>query len=126
MTVIVAHDTPDAIRGMLKRWFIEPSPNVFVGTLNRRTHEKTLEYIRRNAAGIGLLIVNSREILSRRGCKGSSDSAAAYRDISPPSEAPITSTSVVQTESADGQAASTVSIIFRRHSALLSQNLIPT
>src|SRR5438874_4172456 len=24
MTVIVAHDTPDAIRGMLKRWFIEP------------------------------------------------------------------------------------------------------
>jgi CRISPR-associated endoribonuclease Cas2 subtype I-E len=41
MTVIVAHDTPDAIRGMLKRWFIEPRPNVFVGTLNRRTHEMT-------------------------------------------------------------------------------------
>ena len=34
MTVIVANDTPDAIRGMLKRWFIEPRPNVFVGTLN--------------------------------------------------------------------------------------------
>ena len=59
MTVIVAHDTPDAIRGMLKRWFIEPRPNVFVGTLNRRTHEKTIEYIKRNAADIGLLIVNS-------------------------------------------------------------------
>ena len=27
MTIIVAHDTPDAIRGMLKRWFIEPRPN---------------------------------------------------------------------------------------------------
>jgi CRISPR-associated endoribonuclease Cas2 subtype I-E len=43
MTVIIANDTPDAIRGMLKRWFIEPCPNVFVGTLNRRTHEKTIE-----------------------------------------------------------------------------------
>lgn len=59
MTVIVAHDTPDAIRGMLKRWFIEPRPNVFVGTLNRRTHEKTIEYIKRNAKDIGLLIVSS-------------------------------------------------------------------
>ncbi|MGA2076146.1 MAG: type I-E CRISPR-associated endoribonuclease Cas2e [Terriglobia bacterium] len=59
MTVIIAKDTPDAIRGMLKRWFIEPRPNVFVGSLNRRTHEKTIEYIKRNAADVGLLIVNS-------------------------------------------------------------------
>ncbi len=59
MTVVVASETPDAIRGMLKRWFIEPRPNVFVGTLNRRTHEKTIDYVKRNAAGIGLLIVSS-------------------------------------------------------------------
>lgn len=59
MTVIVARDTPDAIRGMLKRWFIEPRPNVFVGTLNRRTHEKTIEYIKRNAGDVGLLIVSA-------------------------------------------------------------------
>ena len=59
MTVIVANDVPDSIRGMLKRWFIEPRPNVFVGTLNRRTDEKTLEYIKRNARGIGLLIISS-------------------------------------------------------------------
>ncbi len=57
MTVIVAHDTPPAIRGMLKRWFIEPQANVFVGTLNRRTRDKTLDYIKRNAADIALLIV---------------------------------------------------------------------
>ena len=37
MTVLVANDTPAAIRGMLKRWFVEPKPNVFVGTVNRRT-----------------------------------------------------------------------------------------
>ncbi len=59
MIVIVAHDTPDAIRGMLKRWFIEPRPNVFVGTLNRRTQEKTIEYIKRNAGEIGLIIISS-------------------------------------------------------------------
>ena len=44
---------------MLKRWFIEPRPNVFVGTINRRTREKTLEYIKRNAAGLGMLIISS-------------------------------------------------------------------
>jgi CRISPR-associated protein Cas2 len=59
MTVIVAHDTPDAVRGMLKRWFIEPRPNVFVGTLNRRTHEKTIDYIRRCAGDVALLIISS-------------------------------------------------------------------
>jgi CRISPR-associated protein Cas2 len=59
MTVIVANDTPDAIRGMLKRWFIEPRPNVFVGTINRRTRDKTLEYIKRNAEGLGMLIISS-------------------------------------------------------------------
>ena len=59
MTVIVARDTPDAIRGMLKRWFIEPKPNVFVGTINRRTRERTLDYIKRNAQGLSLLIISS-------------------------------------------------------------------
>lgn len=57
MTVIVANDTPPAIRGMLKRWFVEPKPNVFVGTVNRRTRDKTLEYIRRNAPRLGLLVI---------------------------------------------------------------------
>ncbi len=59
MTVLVANDTPPAIRGMLKRWFIEPKPNVFVGTVNRRTREKTLEYIRRNAPNLGLLVITT-------------------------------------------------------------------
>ena len=59
MTVIVANDVPPAIRGLLKRWFVEPRPNVFVGTVNRRTREKTLEYVRRNAPGLGLLVIAS-------------------------------------------------------------------
>lgn len=59
MTVIICNDTPPAIRGMLKRWFVEPKPNVFVGTVNRRTREKTLEYIRRNAPGLGMLVLST-------------------------------------------------------------------
>lgn len=59
MTVIVANDTPPYIRGILKRWFVEPRPNVFVGTVNRRTREKTIEYVRRNAPDLGLLVIAS-------------------------------------------------------------------
>lgn len=59
MTVIVCNDTPPAIRGMLKRWFVEPKPNVFVGTVNARTREKTLQYIRRNAPGLGMLVLST-------------------------------------------------------------------
>ena len=49
MTVIVANDPPAAI---------EPRPKVFVGTINRRTREKTLDYIKRNAGGLGMLIIS--------------------------------------------------------------------
>ena len=59
MTVIIANDTPDAIRGMLKRWFVEPRPNVSVGTLNARTHAKTLDYIKRNAPEFGMLMIST-------------------------------------------------------------------
>jgi len=57
MTVLICNDTPPAIRGLLKRWFIEPKPNVFVGTVNQRTREKTLQYIRRNAPRLGILVI---------------------------------------------------------------------
>jgi CRISPR-associated protein Cas2 len=57
MTVIITNDTPPAIRGLLKRWFIEPKPNVFVGSVNARTRDKTLEYIRRNAPELGMLVI---------------------------------------------------------------------
>ena len=59
MTVIVCNNTPDAVRGMLKRWFIEPKPNVFVGSVNSKVRDKTIEYIRRNARDIGILILAS-------------------------------------------------------------------
>ena len=45
MNVIVANYVPPFIRGHLKRWFSELLPNVFVGTLNTRTHEKVMQFI---------------------------------------------------------------------------------
>lgn len=65
MTVIVANDTPPAIRGLLKRWFIEPKPNVFVGTVNARTRDKVLDYIRRNAGQECGMLVISRDASSQ-------------------------------------------------------------
>lgn len=57
MTTIIANDIPPAARGLLRRWFIEPKPNVFVGSVNARTREKTIDYIRRNAPGLAMLVI---------------------------------------------------------------------
>ena len=59
MTVIVADNTPPAVRGLLKRWFLEPRPNVFVGTVNRRVRAKIVEYVRRVAPELGMLVLAS-------------------------------------------------------------------
>ena len=61
MTVLITNDTPPAIRGILKRWFIEPKPNVFVGTLNKKSRDKTLQYILRNAKNLGILILATED-----------------------------------------------------------------
>jgi len=78
MTVLVANDVPPAIRGHLKRWFVEPRPNVFVGTLNPRTHAKVLDFITRNAPpDFGFLSISSQPncqgyIIERFGPEGAS------------------------------------------------------
>lgn len=59
MTVLIAQDTPPAVRGLLKRWFVEPKPNVFVGTVNRRVREKVLQYLKRHALTTSWLILTS-------------------------------------------------------------------
>ena len=41
----------------MRRWFVEPKPNVFVGSVNARTREKTLDYVRRNAPGLAMLVI---------------------------------------------------------------------
>mgnify|MGYP000854764958 CR=1 len=65
MTVLIAENTPPAVRGLLKRWFVEPQANVFVGTINRRTREKVLGYIKRHA-----LMTNWLVLMSEPNCQG--------------------------------------------------------
>lgn len=59
MTVIITQDSPDAIRGILKRWFIEPKPQVFVGSITKSVRKEVVDYIRRNSDGIRMLIIHS-------------------------------------------------------------------
>ena len=60
MTVLICNDVPPAIRGHLKRWFIEPKANVFIGTLNVPTHRKVMDFIRRNAPpDFGILAIST-------------------------------------------------------------------
>lgn len=60
VTVLICNDVSPPIRGHLKRWFIEPKPNVFVGTLNVRTHHKVMDFILRNASkDFGMLVIST-------------------------------------------------------------------
>src|SRR6266516_436016 len=53
--------TPDAIRGSTNQRLSIPrmASGVSLATINRRTREKTLDYIKRNAEGLGILIISS-------------------------------------------------------------------
>lgn len=59
MTVLIASDTPPAVRGMLKRWFIEPRPNVFVANLNPRVLQNVIQYVLGLAPQMSMIVINS-------------------------------------------------------------------
>ena len=46
---------------LVKRWFIEPKPQVFVGSVNKLVREQVLQYIRQNSDGIKMLIIYSAQ-----------------------------------------------------------------
>lgn len=45
MLVVIANNLPDAVRGRMKLWFIEPKPNVFVSNIKDHTAKKVIEYL---------------------------------------------------------------------------------
>jgi len=45
MLVIIANHLPDAIRGVLKVWCLEPKPHVFVTDINQRTEERIVKFL---------------------------------------------------------------------------------
>lgn len=45
MIVLVTNNLPDAVRGRLKLWFIEPKPNVFVSGIKDALADKVVQYL---------------------------------------------------------------------------------
>lgn len=47
MIVLIANDLPDAIRGKLKLWFVEPKPNVFVSGIKDSLADRIIDLLMR-------------------------------------------------------------------------------
>lgn len=45
MIVIVANSLPDAVRGKIKLWFVEPKPNVFVSGITDSLADRVVEML---------------------------------------------------------------------------------
>lgn len=63
MVVIVTKYIGKSTKNLLKRWFIEPKANTFVGVLDLERIEKILEYIEKNKEIFdGIIIVSTNTI----------------------------------------------------------------
>ena len=63
MIVIVANESPDAVRGKLKLWCVEPKPNVFVSGINDALAQKVADLVLESCVNdAGLLIFLSSNI----------------------------------------------------------------
>jgi CRISPR-associated endoribonuclease Cas2, subtype I-E/ECOLI len=45
MLIVLANDLPPAVRGLMKLWFIEPKPNVFVSGLKDAVANTVVDYL---------------------------------------------------------------------------------
>lgn len=59
MIVLITEDLPDYIRGVLKRWFMEPRPNIFLGSYNTKIRKNILSFIKKINPQIKFLIIYS-------------------------------------------------------------------
>ena len=60
MIVIVANNLPDAVRGKLKLWFVEPKPHVFVSGIKDALGNKIVDLVIKHCPdSSGLLIFRS-------------------------------------------------------------------
>jgi len=60
MIVIVANALPDAVRGKLKLWFVEPKPNVFVSGIKDSLADRVVDLVMKYTPETsGLLVFKS-------------------------------------------------------------------
>ena len=57
MLVVIANHLPDAVRGRMKLWFVEPRPNVFVSGIKDNVARKVIDYLYKHCpASSGLMV----------------------------------------------------------------------
>ena len=60
MIVVIANSLPDAVRGKMKLWFVEPKPNVFVSGISDSLADRVVELLMEKASDeSGLFIFKS-------------------------------------------------------------------
>ena len=60
MVIVIADHLPDAIRGKMKCWFIEPKPGVFVSGINDNLADNVVDYLFEKSNRIsGILVFQS-------------------------------------------------------------------
>lgn len=60
MVVIVADSLPDALRGKIKLWFVEPKPNIFVSGITDALADRVVDLLMEKAsASSGMVIFKS-------------------------------------------------------------------
>lgn len=60
LLVVLANDLPNAVRGRMKLWFVEPRPNVFVSGINESVATTVVEYLYKHCPSeSGLVIFRS-------------------------------------------------------------------
>ena len=57
MTVIILKNASDRTRGILKRWFIEPKPNIMIGTVNGRILNSITCYLNKADSGLSMMTI---------------------------------------------------------------------
>lgn len=60
MIVVVANSLPDAVRGKIKLWFVEPKPNVFVSGITDSLADRVVEMLMEKVpSSSGMMIFKS-------------------------------------------------------------------
>ena len=61
MIVVIADHIPQAVRGRMKLWFIEPKPNVFVSGIKDHTANKVIDYLYEHCPASSNLLIFQKD-----------------------------------------------------------------
>lgn len=59
MTIIIVSNTTPRLRGLLRRWLIEPKAGVYLGVVSSRVRDHIWNHVRREVGDGGALLIHS-------------------------------------------------------------------